>query len=332
MKHNVKNIFSRNGILARSNGVFIATIVVLIIFSIMNRYFFTVTNIFGLLRVMSSLAIISLGQLLVIVSGEIDLSVGSIYGLVAMLMGILWANGINLFLALPIALLTGAVIGIINAWLVTKLFIPSFVVTLGMMNLLFGITLMISKSSSISPGYLFSLGEGHEMELSLFKGFGGYNIGGVLPMQIIWMIGIALIIWFLYNKSIFGFRLRAIGGNTEAAKFMHLPVVKYKYLAFMICGLLAGLGGILDFSFVGTADPGGGSTITFSQFAAVIIGGASLSGGRGNILGTLVAAFLLTVLSNGLVLLNVGAFAQLIFIGFITIGAVALDTKMGKGA
>lgn len=333
MKTNImKSIFNRKTLLARTNGVLIAAIIIVAVFSISNRYFLTVLNFFGLLRLMSTLAIVALGQLLVIVSGELDLSVGSIYGLGAMSMGILWVNGVPLYLALPIALLMGVTSGVITAWLVTSIRIPSFVVTLGMLNLLRGITLLISNSKTISPVYV--LGEkATEMELKLFNNFSGLELPFGIPMQLLWMIGIATLVWFLYNKFIFGFRLRAIGGNLEAAKLMHLPVTKYKYLAFMICGLFASLAGILDFSFIGTADPGGGANITFAQFAVVIIGGASLSGGRGSVRGTLIAAFLLTVLSNGLSLLGVGSFAQLIFLGVVTIGAVALDAiAMSKGS
>jgi ribose/xylose/arabinose/galactoside ABC-type transport system permease subunit len=125
---------------------------------------------------------------------------------------------------------------------------------------------------------------------------------------------------------LFGFRLKAIGGNLDAAKLLKLPVSKYKICAFGISGLLASLAGVLDFSYIGTTNPTSGSTLTFPVFAAVIIGGASLSGGKGRVVGTLVAAGLLAVLSNGMSLLNVGAFGQLIFTGVVTIGAVALDT------
>ena len=245
----MKSVFNRKTFFARTNGVLLASIIIVIVFSILNRYFFTVQNFFGLLRLMSTLAIVALGQLLVIVSGELDLSVGSIYGLVAMSMGILWINGVPLYLSLPIALLIGVISGAITAWLVTSIRIPSFVVTLGMYNILRGITLLISNSKTISPAYV--LGEKTtEMELKLFHNLGGMELPFHIPMQLIWMIIIAILVWLLYNKFIFGFRLRAIGGNLEAAKLMHLPVTRYKYFAFMICGLFAGLAGILDFSFI----------------------------------------------------------------------------------
>ena len=132
MVNNVRKFISkRKPSLLRTNGVLIAAIVVLVVFSLLNPYFFTRLNMFGLLRVMSTLAIVALGQTLVIVSGEIDLSVGSIYGLASMLLGILWINGTPLYLAIPLALLVGVVSGTIIGWLVTSLRITSFVVTLG---------------------------------------------------------------------------------------------------------------------------------------------------------------------------------------------------------
>ena len=334
MGFNFKTFFrSKRRNLARTNGVLIIVILVLIAFSILNRYFFTAANMFSLLRVMSTLAILAMGQLLVIVSGEIDLSVGSIFGLGAMLTGVLWISGVPVYFALLIALLMGVVSGMITAWLVTYVRVPSFVATLGMMNLLSGITLLISNSRSISPAYILQdLPGSHVKELKLFNGLAGLKLPFGIPMQVVWMIILAIIMGILYNRFLFGFRLRAIGGNPEAAKLMKLPVTKYKFLVFIICGLFASLGGILDLSFIGTADPSGGGTLTFPVFAAVIIGGASLSGGRGSVAGTLIAAFLLVVLQNGLSLVGVGAFVQLLFVGVVTIGAVALDSVSKRKA
>jgi len=329
---NIKRGGLKSRILARlqvTSGVFIATILALIFFSIANPHFFTWINILGILRAMSALAIMALGELLVIVVGEIDLSVGAVYGFTAMLLGILWSNEISIFLSFPLALFSSIVIGVIISLLVIFVKIPSFVVTLGMMSLMQGVTMLICDCRSISPAYL--LPQGFEHEVAFFNSMAHLALPFNIPAQVVWMIIIAIIISILYYKFIFGFRLRAIGGNLGASRLLKLPVVKYKIIVFAISGLLSGLAGILDFAFIGTTNPTSGSTLTFPVFAAVIIGGASLSGGKGNVLGTLVAAALLAVLSNGLSLLNVGAFGQLIFTGVVTIGAVALDTmNIGK--
>jgi ribose/xylose/arabinose/galactoside ABC-type transport system permease subunit len=319
---------------SRARGVIVAVFLITILFGLANPFFLTARNIMGLLRAMSSLAIMSLGQLLVIVAGEIDLSVGAIYGLCAMVFGVLWLNGLNAYIAIFIALLVGVGSGGIVSLLVSYARIPSFVATLGIMTAAQGISLLISNARAISPAFM--LPPGHEQEIAFFKGLAGFKLPFDLPAQILWMFFLATIIYFLFNKFIFGFRLKAIGGNPEAAHLIRLPVRKYKFFAFGICGLLCGLAGILDFSFIGTTDAGVGISLTFPVFAAVIIGGASLTGGRGSVLGTLFAAGLLAVLSNGLTLIGVGAYAQQIFIGVVTIGAVALDnierlSKVFKG-
>lgn len=309
--------------LPRASGVLIAIVVVMIVFAVMNQYFLTVQNLLGMLRAMSSLAIMALGEMLVIVVGEIDLSVGSSYGLGAMALGVLWMHGIPFYLSLVLGLGVGALAGLMTAFFTTYVRIPSFVVTLGMLNLEQGITLLISGSQSISPSY--SLPPGHGSELAFFNGLAGAQLPLGIPAQVVWMAVAAIVVGLVFNRFLFGFRLKAIGGNPEAAKLQRLPIRRYKFWVFAVSGLLAALAGILDFSFIGTTDPTSGASLTFPVFAAVIIGGASLSGGRGSVLGTLIGALLLAVLQNGLALLDVGAYAQLVFVGLVTIGAVAVD-------
>ena len=135
----------------------------------------------------------------------------------------------------------------------------------------------------------------------------------------------AVIFWVLLHRSLFGFRLLAIGGNPAAAKIARLPVRKYKFVVFMLCSLMAAVAGILDFSYIGSVGPNSGAAFTFPVFAAVVIGGASLSGGKGTVVGAILGAALLAVLRNGMAIMGVGAFLGLIFVGVVTIGAVTLD-------
>ncbi|MCY7418086.1 MAG: ABC transporter permease, partial [Chloroflexi bacterium] len=162
-------------------------------------------------------------------------------------------------------------------------------------------------------------------EVDFFRGIANQALPERFPMQAVWMIGIALVFWLLLSRSLFGFRLKAIGGNPEAARLARLPVRKYKVAAFVICATMACLAAMLDFSFIGSTQPSGGQSLLFPTFAAVIIGGASLSGGRGSVAGTLAGALLLAVLANGLALLSAGPFAQQVLLGTVTIGAVVLD-------
>ena len=146
-----------------------------------------------------------------------------------------------------------------------------------------------------------------------------------IPMQGIWMILVALVIGFLLSRTLFGFRLKAIGGNPAAAELARLPVIKYKLVAFIVCAVLATLASTLDFAFIGSTQPNLGISLVFPVFAAVIIGGASLSGGRGTAIGTLSGALLLAIIQDGLALLSVGAYLQQFVQGTVTIAAVVLD-------
>jgi ribose/xylose/arabinose/galactoside ABC-type transport system permease subunit len=208
---------------------------------------------------------------------------------------------------------------------VTSFRIPSFIVTLGSYNLLYGLSLWISNTSTFNPNYPPPDTAMREGELDFFIGLtqsvGRYG----LSVEVFWMLLIAVVVGFLLHRSLFGFRLMAIGGNPDAGKLARLPVKRYKVIAFILCSVLAAIAGILDFSFIQTSQPDIGLSQTFPVFAAVIIGGASLSGGKGTIIGTLGGALLLAELQIGLALLSPGPHVQQIFLGAVTIGAVSLD-------
>lgn len=144
-------------------------------------------------------------------------------------------------------------------------------------------------------------------------------------MQLLWMLLAAFVFWYLLTKSLFGFHLKAIGGNQVAAEFAKIKVRKYKMWAFIICSVAAASAAILDSSYISSMQPDSGAGLLFPTFAAVVIGGASLIGGRGTVSGTLMGCLLLAILANGLALLGSGAFLQQMFVGAVTIGAVVLD-------
>jgi ribose/xylose/arabinose/galactoside ABC-type transport system permease subunit len=313
-------------IAVRVGGLFAAVIVVAIVFIIVNPNFANPNLAVSVLRAMSSVAIMAMGLTLVIVVGEIDLSFGAMYGLAANSLAVMWVvQGLPVYLAIPATLLVAAAVGMFNGFLVTALKIPSFIVTLGSYNLLYGLSLWVSNSGTFNPNYPPSGVDLPQAQLDLFIGltrsFGKYQ----LSAEVFWMLGVALVVGFLLHRSLFGFRLMAIGGNPVAAKLARLPVRRYKILAFVLCSVLAAIAGILDFSFIQTSQPDIGLSQTFPVFAAVIIGGASLSGGKGTIVGTLGGALLLAELQIGLALLSPGPHVQQIFLGAVTIVAVALD-------
>jgi len=302
----------------RLSGLVAAIAITMVGFYLLNSYFFAPGNLLHLVRSASSLAILAFGETLVLLTGEIDLSVGSTYGLAAMIAGLMWQQDYPVEIALLAGLAGGALVGLANGLITTKIRVNSFITTLGMLNLVMGLTFLISNSRSINPS-------------SELPGYGTFEIlGGLtlplgIPVQIVWLVVIGVAMWFLVHRTLLGFRMAAIGGNPVAAKVVHLPIDRYKILVFVICGMCAGLAGLMDFSFVGETGPTSGSSLPFTVFAAVIIGGASLSGGRGTIVGTLVGALFLTMVTNGLALLGVGAYGQFIMVGFIIIAAVAID-------
>ena len=313
-------------VVLRLGGLFLAVIVVAVIFVLVNPNFANPVLAVSVLRAMSSMAIMALGLTLVIVVGEIDLSFGAMYGLAANTLAVVWiVMGVPVYLAIPIAIAVGALVGLFNGLMATSLRIPSFIVTLGSYNLLYGLSLWISNTSTFNPNYPPPGAEMPQSELDFFIGL-TQSIGQYrLSVEVFWMIAIALIVGFLLHRSLFGFRLMAIGGNPEAGKLARLPVRRYKVTAFILCSVLAAIAGILDFSFIQTSQPDIGLSQTFPVFAAVIIGGASLSGGKGTVIGTLGGALLLAELQIGLALLSPGPHVQQIFLGAVTIGAVALD-------
>jgi ribose/xylose/arabinose/galactoside ABC-type transport system permease subunit len=317
--------------LIRVGGLLGAIIVVGIVFDILNSAFLTLDIGTTVLRSMCSVAILGLGLTLVIVSGEIDLSVGAMYGLASNSLAIIWIlGGVPIYLALLLVLLIGAAVGAFNGILSTYCKIPSFIVTLGSYNLLYGLSLLITNATTYNPAYP---PQGYEVSASQIKFFVGLTkqVGErQISLEILWMIGLAIIVAYVLHGSLYGFRLFGIGGNATAARLARLPVNRYKIFAFIASGVLASIAGILDFSFVQTTQPDIGLSQTFPVFAAVVIGGASLTGGKGTVIGTLGGAFVLAELQTGLAIMSPGPYAQQIFLGIVTIGAVALDVALSQ--
>ena len=315
----------------RVGGLFAAIVAVAVVFILINPAFANPNLAVSVLRSLSSVAIMAMGLTLVIVVGEIDLSFGAMYGLAANALAVMWiVGGVSVYLAIPLAIGLGAAVGLFNGVLVTAMKIPSFIVTLGSYNLLYGLSLWITNTGTFNPAYPPVGSSVDDGQLAFFIGLtqsvGGYRVS----VQVFWMLGIAVLVAYLLHRSLFGFRLMAIGGNPAAAQLARLPVRRYKILAFVLCGVLAAIAGILDFSFIQTTQPDIGLSQTFPVFAAVIIGGASLSGGKGTVIGTLGGALLLAELQIGLALLSPGPHVQQIFLGGVTIGAVALDLYLTR--
>lgn len=299
----------------------ITLIVLCIILSIVRPNTFpTVKNFFNILRQFSLYAILGIGMGLVIITGGIDLSIGSVVAMSACLGT--WVFKITK--APPIVILfvilgIGVASGILNGVLVAKAGIPPFIVTLGTLSVARGVALLITNGSPISyPATWISV-------------FGGSYIGAV-PVSVLVMALVVLIGYIFTRSTLTGRNIYAVGNSVKAAKLSGIPVDRIIILVYAITGFFAGLCGLLLVGMMNSADPSYGTGYEMDAIAAAVIGGISMSGGEGNVLGVVVGAALMGVLKNMFVLMAVSGYWQTIIIGSVIIGAVAIDSIRKKRA
>jgi ribose transport system permease protein len=290
-------------------------VILCVVMTILSPYFLTFNNLFNVGTQIAVIAILALGQTFVIVSGGIDLSVGSVLGLAGIVFG--WATAVAnlpLPLALALGVGAGASAGLINGLLITLGNLPPFIATLAMLSAARGLALVISGGVPLNPipGPILSLGSG--------------DLFGFVPLPVILMLVMWAITVGILRSTYAGRAMYAIGGNEEASRLSGINVSRQKLLIYTLSGLFAGIAGILLTARLASAQPQAGFTFELDAIAAVVIGGASLSGGVGSASGTLIGALILGVLRNGLNLLNVSAFWQQVVIGAVIALAVMTDT------
>ena len=297
----------------REAGIAVVVILVGLILALSTDSFFTVANLQIVARIISLNAIMAIGMTMVILLGDIDLSVGSIVALASVITGfVLVPLGMPIGVGFLAGILTGVLVGLINGGLIVKTGVPSFIVTLGMMGVARGFALVITKGSSISglPRPYLALGQ-------------GFLLG--IPVPVVIMAVVAIAAHIFLSRTATGRHIYFTGSNKEAALLSGINVSRIKVLVFVICGALAALEAVIEVSRMSTALPAAGLGYELTAIGAVIIGGASFLGGEGTILGTLLGATLLGLLANGLILLGVSAYWQTVFSGSIIILAVTLD-------
>lgn len=304
-------------------GLILALVVVWGAFSLANSTFATWDSGLALAQAMSTVAIIGGGLTLVLVCGEIDLSVGAVYSLAGIVAAKLFLLGWALPTLILAALAVGVAVGIVNGLLSTYGRLPSFIVTLGTMSIVLGLATIISNGTVLSPA-----GSGNPALAGRLEDFSWLTSASLpfeLPMQALWMVISLIILSVVLNRTTFGFRMTATGSNPVAAEIAGIRVKLVRIGAFAIAGLMAAVAGVLDLSAVGSADPTSGSALTFPVFAAVVIGGTSLAGGEGTMFGTALGSLLLAMITVGIAITSVLSLYQLVFVGTITIVAVAID-------
>jgi len=297
-------------------GVGLALVIELLLFGIISPYFFTPDNLLNVSLQISITAIIAAGMTLVILTGGIDLSVGSVVACAGVLSAMALKTDVSFTVAMGLALLAGITLGAASGgaagFFVTRFEIAPFIVTLALMTVWRGTAFVLTGGRPV-----WELPDGFSM-------LGGGRLLGI-PIPSILMVAVFALIHVLLNYTRFGRYVYAVGGNAEAARLAGINTKRILVEVYTISGVLSALSGILLASRMNSGQPNAGIMYELDVIAAVVVGGTSLSGGRGTVIGTLIGSMLIGVLRNGLNLLNVGSYVQQIIVGVVILLAVLLD-------
>lgn len=285
-----------------------------ILFSILSPYFLTARNLTAIGLTISVIGIVCIGQSMVLMTGELDLSVGSVAGFCGMMVAWLTKN-YGLYIPMFfVGLILGASIGLINGLLITKAKVNALITTLAMMTIFQGAIFLVSNG--------FAVGVNRDD----FRFLGTFRLAGI-PMPIIILIVLYGIFFVILKYAVFGRYIYSIGGNPEAARLSGINVEKIKIMVFTLSSTLSAFGGILLASRLGSAQTTAGSQYPLNSIAACVLGGIAIAGGEGNILGALIGVAIIGVLKSGLIMVNMPSYYQWIANGIVLIAAVYLDTR-----
>ncbi|EJL6488120.1 ribose ABC transporter permease [Vibrio cholerae] len=313
---NRKKLLSKEWLIEQKS--LIALLFLVVVVSFLNPNFFTVDNLLNILRQTSVNAIIAVGMTLVILTAGIDLSVGSVLALCGAFAATLVAMEVPVLVAVPTTLLAGAALGAISGIIIAKGKVQAFIATLVTMTLLRGVTMVYTDGRPISTGFTDTA--------DTFAWFGtGYALG--IPVPVWLMVVVFAGAWYLLNHTRFGRYVYAVGGNESATRLSGINVDRVKIGVYAICGLLAALAGIIVTSRLSSAQPTAGMGYELDAIAAVVLGGTSLMGGKGRIMGTLIGALIIGFLNNALNLLDVSSYYQMIAKAVVILLAVLVDNK-----
>lgn len=307
-KEKVRDIISKN-------GIYFIFLLFFVILSFANSAFFTVPNLLNISKQAATVSVIAIGQTFCLIVGGMDLSSGSVMafaGVCSAMFGL--ADNTNFFLAFVIAIGTGMLCGFVNGLVISKGAVPAFITTLGMQQVARGLALLVTNATPV-----FGLSKTYTF-------LGGGKIGEV-PMIVIVMVVVLIIAAVVLNRTKFGRHIYAVGGNEQAAHVSGIYVDRIKLIVYTISGALSGLGGLLLAGRIQSGTPTMASGIELDAIAGAVIGGISTSGGVGKVYGAVVGSILLSMISNGLDLLNVSAYYQQIVKGMIIVLAVFMDVR-----
>ncbi len=319
----------KNGDFLHKFAAFAGLIGLVVVFSLTSKNFLSISNLISISIQTTTIALAGIGVTFVIITGGIDLSIGSVVALSGVVAGLLVKNW---SFPVPIAFLfgiaTGVFCGFLNGGMINYLRLPPFIATLGMMMIARGIALLATNARSIaglpeSFGWLANEAVGRTYK-TLPNGMVITDFEGI-PYAVVMMAILAVLFYFILSSTRIGRYIYAVGSNEEATRLSGINVVKTKFTAYMICGGFAALAGIVTMSRLVTVQPTAGVAFEMDAIASAVIGGTSLMGGVGTISGTIIGAFIIGVLRNGLNMLGVQGFVQQIIIGLVIIIAVSVD-------
>lgn len=323
------------GKLMLEGRAFFALIVIIAVFSFLSPNYFTTSNFLIMASHVAIYGILAIGMLLVILNGGIDLSVGSILALSGVVAGFLMqgvelaAFGVILFppvwAVVVLTCVVGALLGAVNGILVAFFRVPAFVATLGVMYMARGLALLMTNGLTYN-----NLAGRAELGNTGFDWLGFNRLFGV-PISVLVLAALAIVTSLMLNRSSFGRWLYASGGNERAADLSGVPVKRVKITVYTLSGILSAIAGLVLASQLTSAGPTAGTTYELTAIAAVVIGGAALTGGRGTIRGTMLGAFVIGFLSDGLVIIGVSSYWQTVFTGAVIVLAVLLNSIQYRG-
>ncbi len=303
---------------AREINVLLALVLVGAGISLATPYFLTTNNLMGVARAFSLTAIMSIGMVMVIITGGIDLSVGSVMGLSSLVTALCFSAGAPTLLAVAGGLLVGLLFGGFNGMLVTLVGLPPFIATLGTLSigrgLMYVITRGIPQTPNTPPAFAV-IGQGYL---------------AFVPVPVVLLVAMTAIFTVVMKKTRFGRHVYAVGGNEAAARLSGVRTSRVKFTIYALSGLIASMAGVIAFSRYLSAEPASGFGAELDVIAAAAIGGASLSGGVGSVLGAVIGAALTGVISNGVVLLNINTYAQQAITGAVILIAVSIDVVRSR--
>lgn len=315
MKFYLKKIMQRKEI-----SVFTALAVIFIIMSFASPYFLQIDNIFNILRNMSNISIMAIGVTMIIITGGVDLSVGSVMAASGMIMARMLYEGAPPIIGIGCGFLSGLTLGAINGLIITKIRVNPFITTLGMLSIARGITYIFAT------GIKGSVAANIPINVPFIHFIGGGYILGVIPVSVIVMFVLVIVFAYFLKNSVLGRNIYAVGSNSEASRLSGIDVDNVKLFVYAFTGVLCALASIIGSGQIRTAATNAGTGNELDVIAAVIIGGTSLSGGEGTIWGSVIGAAVMAILKNSFVLLKLPSYLQTITIGVIIILAVSIDS------